>query len=76
MTPQRKLYAEVAHQVEQQTENLCVVGSSPIFGTKLFPVSSKVEHSTDNRATEDRYLDREPVLGSLPQNKNISLLWL
>ena len=27
---------DVAHQVEQQTENLCVVGSSPIFGTKIY----------------------------------------
>ena len=25
--------ADVAHQVEQQTENLCVVGSSPTVGT-------------------------------------------
>ena len=27
--------AAVAHQVEQQTENLCVAGSSPARGTKL-----------------------------------------
>ena len=26
-------YAAVAHQVEQQTENLCVAGSSPARGT-------------------------------------------
>ena len=26
---------DVAHQVEQQTENLCVVGSSPTVATKL-----------------------------------------
>ena len=29
-----KLNADVAHQVEQQTENLCVAGSSPAVGTK------------------------------------------
>ena len=28
-------YADVAHQVEQQTENLRVVGSSPTVGTKF-----------------------------------------
>ena len=27
--------AAVAHQVEQQTENLCVAGSSPARGTNL-----------------------------------------
>lgn len=28
------IIAAVAHQVEQQTENLCVAGSSPARGTK------------------------------------------
>jgi len=28
------MQAAVAHQVEQQTENLCVAGSSPARGTK------------------------------------------
>ena len=28
-----------------------------------YPVSSKVEHSADNRETEDRYLYRVPSLG-------------
>ena len=28
--------AAVAHQVEQQTENLCVAGSSPARGTITF----------------------------------------
>ena len=28
-------FAAVAHQVEQQTENLCVAGSSPARGTKV-----------------------------------------
>ncbi len=27
---------DVAHQVEQQTENLCVVGSSPTVATSYF----------------------------------------
>ncbi len=30
------LFAAVAHQVEQQTENLCVAGSSPARGTSYF----------------------------------------
>ena len=29
------IFAAVAHQVEQQTENLCVAGSSPARGTML-----------------------------------------
>ena len=29
------IFATVAHQVEQQTENLCVAGSSPARGTML-----------------------------------------
>ena len=33
----RQNNAAVAHQVEQQTENLCVAGSSPARGTKLQP---------------------------------------
>jgi hypothetical protein len=40
------MYAAVAHQVEQQTENLCVAGSSPARGTinrrnKMKPVTLK-----------------------------------
>ena len=38
-------YAAVAHQVEQQTENLCVAGSSPARGTmflKFAPVTELV----------------------------------
>ena len=35
-----KQFAAVAHQVEQQTENLCVAGSSPARGTNLCPRSS------------------------------------
>ena len=31
--PVNSTNADVAHQVEQQTENLCVVGSSPTVGT-------------------------------------------
>ena len=39
----------------------CLVGFDFLgLHQKIFPVSSKVEHSTDNRATKDRYLDREP----------------
>ena len=29
----RQVIGDVAHQVEQQTENLCVVGSSPTVAT-------------------------------------------
>jgi hypothetical protein len=32
--------AAVAHQVEQQTENLCVAGSSPARGTIFYPCRS------------------------------------
>ena len=31
-----RFFAAVAHQVEQQTENLCVAGSSPARGTSYF----------------------------------------
>ena len=41
------------------------IGSNPIPPASIFPVSSKVEHSTDNRETEDRYLDREPNVFTL-----------
>ena len=30
----KEVFIAVAHQVEQQTENLCVAGSSPARGTK------------------------------------------
>ena len=40
----------------------------------IYPVSSKVEHSTDNRKTEERYLYWVPVLGSVQQPKYIRLL--
>jgi hypothetical protein len=32
------IIAAVAHRVEQQTENLCVAGSSPARGTKTSPL--------------------------------------
>ena len=32
------IIGDVAHQVEQQTENLCVVGSSPTVATKASPL--------------------------------------
>jgi hypothetical protein len=35
--------AAVAHQVEQQTENLCVAGSSPARGTIYMPLPSAAE---------------------------------
>jgi hypothetical protein len=34
----RYVFAAVAHQVEQQTENLCVAGSSPARGTRYVSV--------------------------------------
>ena len=37
-----------------------VVSGSIPDTSAIFPVSSKVEHSTDNRETKDRYLDWEP----------------
>lgn len=37
-----KYFAAVAHQVEQQTENLCVAGSSPARGTKFKDAFSKL----------------------------------
>ena len=33
-------YAKIAHQVEHQTENLGVAGSSPALGTKNWTVNS------------------------------------
>ncbi len=34
--PLPRTNGDVAHQVEQQTENLCVVGSSPTVATKQY----------------------------------------
>ena len=34
--PVESTKGDVAHQVEQQTENLCVVGSSPTVATNFF----------------------------------------
>ena len=43
--PRLSFRAAVAHQVEQQTENLCVAGSSPARGTILCVFSSVgIEH--------------------------------
>ena len=41
----------------------------------FYPVSSKVEHSTDNRATEDRYLYRVPSFISVWRNLVASVIW-
>ena len=40
------IFAAVAHQVEQQTENLCVAGSSPARGTK-FMCESRISDGAD-----------------------------
>lgn len=37
----RQDYGDVAQLVEQQTENLCVTGSIPVFPTKFYYASSK-----------------------------------
>ncbi len=47
----------------RDTVNVEEWGSLPPGTASFYPHSSKVEHSTDNRATEDRYLDRVPVFG-------------
>ena len=44
-------YGDVAQLVEQRTENSCVTGSIPVIATRISFLSSKVEHTTDNRET-------------------------
>ena len=61
---------DVAHQVEQQTENLCVVGSSPTVGTKKFSPGGVMVATLVLEASAEMRVGSSPTWGTTIYVKN------